>query len=196
MEGKSNEPFSEAITYDMALSVSHYLGTEIPIPRAARRDCRGGWSGGTGVCGSNGRRGVRTGRAGRPRAPSGHGAAEGVDIEVRWNDQGSDGNSDIEPAQEAETEAVLGQSLLGTRILCRHNWAGRGEGPHVCAVSGKAGTNGRATRPGLQMTSGGGIVYPLASSGGKAAFPPYGGNQSHPLRGWILYYRKRINGRY
>jgi hypothetical protein len=33
----------------------------------------------------------------------------------------------------------------------------------------------------------GDIVHSLASSGGKAAYPPYGGFQSHPLRGWILY---------
>ena len=35
----------------------------------------------------------------------------------------------------------------------------------------------------------GDIVHSLASSGGKAAYPPYGGFQSHPLRGWILYFQ-------
>ena len=34
----------------------------------------------------------------------------------------------------------------------------------------------------------GDIVHLLASSGGKAAYPPYGGIQSHPLWGWILYF--------
>ena len=34
----------------------------------------------------------------------------------------------------------------------------------------------------------GDIVHSLASSGGKAAYPPYGGFQSHPLRGCILYF--------
>ena len=28
----------------------------------------------------------------------------------------------------------------------------------------------------------------LASSGGKAEYPPYGGYQSHPLWGWIIYF--------
>ena len=33
-----------------------------------------------------------------------------------------------------------------------------------------------------------GNVHFLAPSGGKAACPPYGGIQSHPLCGWILYF--------
>jgi hypothetical protein len=38
------------------------------------------------------------------------------------------------------------------------------------------------------MMYAGGNVHSLASSGGKATYPPYGGSQSHPLRGWILYF--------
>lgn len=39
-----------------------------------------------------------------------------------------------------------------------------------------------------EMIHGGDNVHPLAPSGGKALSAPYGGNQSHPLRGWILYF--------
>ena len=39
-----------------------------------------------------------------------------------------------------------------------------------------------------EMTYAGDNVQPLAPSGGKALSAPCGGNQSHPLWGWILYF--------
>ena len=37
-------------------------------------------------------------------------------------------------------------------------------------------------------------VHFLAPSGCKATFAPYGGNQSHPLWGWILYITLQVLG--
>ena len=33
-------------------------------------------------------------------------------------------------------KALLGTALVGTRVLCQHDWAGRGEDPQACPVAG------------------------------------------------------------
>ena len=45
MDGESNEPFPEAITYDLALSVPFDMGTEVPISNIAGANSRRGFRG-------------------------------------------------------------------------------------------------------------------------------------------------------
>jgi hypothetical protein len=108
MEGESNEPFPEVITYNLALSVPHNLGTKIPISDFERSNSGGGIGVYPELYGPSGRRGTGIERTERPCAPSGNGAAESVDIEICRDNKRSDSHSDTEPESEAQEEAVLG----------------------------------------------------------------------------------------
>jgi len=49
------------------------------------------------------------------------------------------GNQDIQELPSAEGEAILGQPLLGKRLLCQYGGDGRGSDPSICSLSGGKG---------------------------------------------------------
>ncbi len=66
--GVSNESFSQAITHDLALSVSHCLGSEVPISDSERASWRRSLPVHPGIRGADEQRGGGAQCADRPRS--------------------------------------------------------------------------------------------------------------------------------
>jgi hypothetical protein len=182
-DGESNEPFSKAITHGLALSVPHSLGAEVPIQDFARRDGGRGGVRGSSVCGSTRMRNTGVECSDRPCPPTGIRATKDIDIEIRRDDQRPDSDTDSEPPQKAEEEALLGQPLLGTRVLRRYGWTGRGIGPQVRAVSGNPGKDGGATRIRILVMQPGTTSLTLPPQGARHCMPPMGALNATPSGG-------------
>ena len=148
--GGSNEPIQEAITRNLALSLSLGLGPEVSVSDTDGERRGGGGPVYSGLfrataCGGDG-----TERAGRSRAFVGNGAAESVNLELRGDAEGENGDPSIQQVPRAEAKAVLGKPLLGQGVLRRYGRARRGKDPQVRAVPGEQRETSRANSVGLQ----------------------------------------------
>lgn len=116
--GHSEQPFSKVITYDMALSVSHRMGAEVSVPRIAwgsKRSRRKRDNGNLRL------RWLRGSRAQCPVGPRTHGGddpAKVVDIRFVGTAERANVDEALPAVQTLEEKALLGQQLLGQRILC------------------------------------------------------------------------------
>gem|GEM_PF-6149836 len=157
------------------------MGAEVPLPNFDGAGVGGGQSLYPCVFGATEGRGGGVERSDRPCTFVGDGAAEGVDFIICWNIEGTDSDPCVQSIPGVEAQAVLGESLLGTRILCGHGGSGRSEDTRLCALSRKTGTTGGAAWLGVLSEIDSPEDNPgLASSGGKAVLPLSGANPKPP----------------
>ena len=116
----------------------------------------------------------RVERAAGPCAFGSDGAAEEVDLGSTGAAKRADIDENIPAVSRVAEEALLGQPLLGERLLRGHRWARCGHDTQVCPLSGKAGATDGATPIGelTIMLRHNSLARPL---GGRAE-PPYGGS--------------------
>ena len=96
------------------------------------------------------RRGARTDRAAGSCALGLFDPAEGLGLGVHGLSQGQAGDQVVQELSAPEAEALLGQPLLGTRLLCQHRRARRRPRAAVCAVPGETGEEARERSAGLR----------------------------------------------
>ena len=83
-------------------------------------------------------------------------------------------------------ETVLGQTLVGARLLCQHGWTGWGENPKVCPMAREAGkANWSCARQVIRLTSYSKST-PSRRNGSKAT--AYGGGSLLVLNIGLLSY--------
>jgi hypothetical protein len=172
-KGGSSEQISKVITHDMALPVSHHLGSEVSLPDPDRshrsKGCRRGGSD-LRVCRS---RGGGAECAERPCPLDRDGSAEGLDLGTDGASQRADVDEDLQAVPAFAKKALLGQSFLVKRVLCGHRRDGRRDDPQVREVPRKARTRDRTTPAGyLTGDSRRNHACPLR---GQALVPPMGG---------------------
>jgi len=172
-KGGSSEQISKVITHDMALSVSHHLGSKIPVPDSD-------WANRSERCRrSPGNLRLCRNRGGGTECPKGScasdrdGAAKAVDLGSHGPSERSNVNEDLQAVQAPEKKALLGQSFLGKGLLRGHGRNGRRNDPKVRQVPRKE----RAT---VRATSLGYLIGTLRCNHacpfkGQALVPPMGG---------------------
>ena len=84
-----NESISQVITHNMALPLSYYLGTEVPLPDIDGSGLGGGGAVYSGIHGASEGTGDGTERSGRPCSFVGDGTAEGIGIELCRDGEGT-----------------------------------------------------------------------------------------------------------
>jgi len=136
-KGEADEQVSEIIACDLALSVPYRVGSEIQAPGIEREGGEGGVELHTGVCREVGLQHSGIERATRPCASVGTGATESIHLESDGDPEGSNSDQDIQEVSISEAEAILGQSFLGTGILCGHRRLRQGDDNEVREIPGK-----------------------------------------------------------
>ena len=117
-KGGSSEQISQVITYHMALSVSHRMGSQIPFSGASR--IRGS-SRGRGDPRDLWIRWLRSGGdecAERSCAPHRYDSTETGHFGCHGTGEGPDSDQDIQAVSQSEEKALLGQSFLVSGVLC------------------------------------------------------------------------------
>jgi len=158
----------------MALSVPRGVGSKVPVPDL-NRDGKGvfgsGHPGDLWICW------VRSSRIERASGSCASGvddSAEGIGIGVAGAFEGADIDEDVPAVPAFEEEALLGESLLGQRLLCRHGGIGCGHDTEVCPLPGKERTADGATSADRLI-----IIVAAQLTGpaplGVGPCPPYGG---------------------
>ncbi len=131
----------------MALPVPYCLGAKISLQGIKGRNSQGGAELRPGLLQQDKLSGSRTECARRPCALAGEGTAKSSDISVGWNSEGEDGVTNIYAVFVFTAKALLGQSLLGKRLLRRYGRNRCRDDTEVCKVSGKAGTTSDSNEP-------------------------------------------------
>jgi hypothetical protein len=171
-KGGSSEQISKVITHDMALPVSHHLGSEVPVPDSGR-------AGGSESCGWDpGNLWLRWFRIGgtecskRSCASDRDGAAKALHFGSHGACKRSNVHEDLQAVPISQKKALLGQSFLGKGLLCRHRRNRRRNDPQVRKASREERTPDRTTPTGyLRRTLRRNPACPLR---GQALVPPMG----------------------
>ena len=106
--GHSEQPVSEVITYDMALSVPHRMGAKVSVPRVAWDGERGRGKRDNGNLWLRWLRGRRTQCPTRPRAFGGDDPAEIVDIRFIGTTERANCKEALSAVPALEEETLLG----------------------------------------------------------------------------------------
>ena len=125
----------EAITFHLRVQVLYCVLSEVSISDLQRCNCR--------ICQTTSLSVVQTERASRgngvecatgPCTSGGVDPAEICSIGIHGIPGREDGITAV-PAVRKSRVTILGTPPVGERLLCEHNWIGRGEDTQVCAVA-------------------------------------------------------------
>ena len=155
----------------MALPISYCLGAQIPVPDIEWWGWNWSWAVYPCIFGTETVWGYWAQYLDRPCASSCNGAAEDIDIGFCGHGKRPDGHPRVQQVSTIEDTSLLGQSVLGQRVLCRHRGSGWRENSPICEVPGGQRTQGRAKK------------FILKHMWGQLSLPPQGARQTNPLSG-------------
>jgi hypothetical protein len=142
-KGREHEQIQETIAYDLALRVPHRVGAKISLPGDGREDKRGGGVECAGAEPADELRGAGDERAGGSCAYDRANTAEAVDLRIHGAIEGQERDPCVERISGFTTASLLGQSLLGARVLRRDGGVGCRNDTEVCKMAGEGGTTAR-----------------------------------------------------
>jgi hypothetical protein len=142
-KGREHEQIQKTIAYDLALRVSHRVGAKISLSGAGGEDKRGGGVECAGAEPTDELRGAGDERAGGSCAYDRANTAEAIDLRIHGAVEGQERNPGIELISGFTTAPLLGQSLLGARVLPGDGGVGRRDDTEVCKMAGEGGTTAR-----------------------------------------------------
>lgn len=152
----------EALACGVPVQLPHCMGAQVSLPGAYGRgegECREGYPHAVRVARS------RSDGAERPSGSCASGVfdpAEAVGVGVHGVSEGEVGHQAVQELSGTTQEAVLGESLLGTRILCEHGRYERRTHQALCEVPRRARTAGGEEPTGLSLLESPPIPPPLA----------------------------------
>jgi hypothetical protein len=174
-QGGSSEQIPQIITHDMALSVSHCMGSQVPLSDIDRSD-------------QNGLRGVhpcnlriyrmRSGRVERATGPfpsDRNDSSEDCGIAMDGSFKRPKRHANISTVPASAEAEILRRQFLVQRLLCWHGWFGCGRDTQICPLPGKErASTGAAAINRLSIKSTAQREWPAPDSG-PGPCPPYGG---------------------
>jgi hypothetical protein len=142
-KGKNDEQIQANVAHYMALRVSPSVDAKISVSGDAREGQRGGGNVYSGTERVVGVRGGGTERAGGSRAYVGADTAEGVDFRIYGAGERQVCAAGVQRVSGPASATVLGEPLLGTRLLCGQGRLGPRDDTEVCKMAGERGTETR-----------------------------------------------------
>src|SRR5208337_1570035 len=135
-------------------------------------------------------------------------SAEAVDLRIHGAAEGKERDPGVQRVSGIATAPLLGQSLLGAGVLCRHGGVGPRNDTEVCKMAGEAGTTARGVpiQPMMNKPGQRAAPSPLWGLGfgllwrPQAKAPPFGrgsftfaGFRYNPLLVWLFHDIKVLN---
>jgi len=119
----------------MVLSISLCLVSEVSLPDFARISSIWSREMHTCVFQPEGVRDTGTEYSGRSHSLDCDDPSETIDIRLHGYRERTNCDSSIQEVLDIEKKAVLGQSLLGSWLLCRYSGSGRREDSSICSIA-------------------------------------------------------------